>query len=160
VPTEGPVCVLVVEDFEPYRVLIRTLLAKNPAFQIIGEAEDGEHAVDMAQQLTPDVVLMDIGLPELNGLEAARRIRKAVPSAKIVFLTALNDADVVVEAFRLGACGFIAKTHAASHLLPALEAALRCEASVSDCIGQALDEEAARTAVLGAGFCRSLIKLL
>ena len=87
--------ILLVEDFKPYRSLTTTLLSHSPDLKVIGEAEDGSEAVAQAQQLRPDLILMDIGLPKLNGLDAARRIRDVLPSAKIVFLTQVADVDVV-----------------------------------------------------------------
>jgi DNA-binding NarL/FixJ family response regulator len=122
--------VLVVEDFGPCRTFIATLL-ENSAFQIIGEAANGVDGVERAQELKPDVVLMDIGLPGLNGFEAARLISKLVPSTRIVFLTTHTDRDLVDEALMLGGCGYVSKLDATSELLPGLEAAVRGESFVS-----------------------------
>jgi len=116
--------ILLVEDFKPYRSLTATLLSHNPNLKVIGEAEDGSEAVAQAQQLKPDLILMDIGLPKLNGLEAARRIRDVLPSAKIVFLTQVADVDVVKVAFNLGARGYIVKQQAETELLTAIAAVL------------------------------------
>jgi len=116
--------ILLVEDFKPYRSLTATLLSHNPDLKVIGEAEDGSEAVAQAQQLRPDLILMDIGLPKLNGLEAARRMRDVLPSAKIVFLTQVADADVVKVAFNLGARGYIVKQQAETELLIAIAAVL------------------------------------
>jgi DNA-binding NarL/FixJ family response regulator len=77
----------------------------------------------MAEQLHPDLILLDVGLPTLNGIEAARRIRKLSPESKILFLSQESSPDVVQQAFRLGAMGYLAKMHAGIELLPAAEAA-------------------------------------
>jgi two-component system, NarL family, response regulator NreC len=116
--------ILVVEDFKAYRMFVCSLLAENPVWQVVAEVSDGQEAVRKAQQLRPDVVLMDISLPTLNGLEACRRIHELVPSSKIVFLTKETDIDVVEEAHRLGAWGYIAKDRAGTELLPALASVL------------------------------------
>jgi DNA-binding NarL/FixJ family response regulator len=151
--------VLVVEDFDAYRDVVTSLINRQTTFQVIGEAVDGQEAVEKAQLLKPDVVLMDIGLPKLNGLEAARRIKALVPAPRVIFLTAQSDFDVMEEAFRLGASAFILKTQVVSHLLQALEAAFhRCEASISG-NWQGVDEEKVRAAVLAAGCCQSLCVL-
>jgi DNA-binding NarL/FixJ family response regulator len=92
---------------------------------------DGVAAVAAAQTLRPTIILMDIGLPALNGLEAARQIRQTAPTAKIVFLTQETDSDVAKEAFNVGACGYVLKQQAGTELLPALAAALRGERFVS-----------------------------
>src|SRR5215469_6047808 len=97
--------ILLVEDFKPYRSLVLSLLSRNPDLNLTCEVEDGLEAVAQAQQVKPDVILLDISLPRLNGLEAARQISGLVPSAKIVFLTQEMDVDVVKEAFSLGAWG-------------------------------------------------------
>jgi len=117
--------ILLVEDFKPYRDFVTSLLCENPDFRIICEASDGLEAVERAQELKPDLVLMDIGLPKLNGLVAARRIRDLVPSSKVVFLTQETAAEVVNEAVRLGAWGYIVKEKAETELLAGLEAILQ-----------------------------------
>jgi DNA-binding NarL/FixJ family response regulator len=96
-----------------------------PELQIICEARDGPHAVQKAEELTPDLILLDIGLPKMNGLEAARRIRKLAPDSKILFLTQESSADVVREALSLGALGYVVKAHAGTELLPAVQAVLQ-----------------------------------
>jgi DNA-binding NarL/FixJ family response regulator len=114
--------VLVVEDYEPFRRFICSQLGRNPELQIIGEASDGLEAVQKAEELKPDLILLDIGLPTLNGIEAARRIRKLSPESKIIFLSQESSPEIVQEAMSLGAWGYIMKTKAASDLLAAVQA--------------------------------------
>lgn len=116
--------ILLVEDFEPYRDFVKSLLDGNPAWRPICEASDGLVAVEKAQQLNPHLILMDIALPRLDGLEAARRIRELVPSSKIVFLTQETSAEVVREALSLGAWGYIVKQQTGADLLAAVAAIL------------------------------------
>jgi DNA-binding NarL/FixJ family response regulator len=123
--------VLVVDDNEPFRRFVRATLSVRPELQIIGEASDGLEAVQKALELQPGLIVLDIGLPSLNGIEAARRIRKLSPKSKILFLSQESSADVVQEALCLGALGFVTKTHAGSQLLAAVEAVLRNEQFVS-----------------------------
>jgi DNA-binding NarL/FixJ family response regulator len=119
--------VLVVDDHEPFRRFVRTALSVQPELQIIGEACDGLEAVQKAVELQPGLIVLDIGLPSLNGIEAARRIRNLSPNSRILFLSQESYAEVVQEALRLGALGFVIKAHAGSQLLPAVEAVLRNE---------------------------------
>lgn len=116
--------ILLVEDYKPYRSLISSLLSEDHNLELVGEAEDGLEAVEEARQLKPDIILMDIGLPKLNGLAAARRMLDLVPSAKIIFLTQETDADVVKEALNLGARGYVLKQYAEAELLAAIAAVL------------------------------------
>jgi DNA-binding NarL/FixJ family response regulator len=113
--------VLVVDDYKPFRRFIGSTLAKRPELQVVGEASDGLEAVQKAEELQPDLIVLDIGLPTLNGIEAARRIRKLCPECKILFMTQESSADVAQEAFSLGAMGYVVKAHAGSELLTALE---------------------------------------
>jgi DNA-binding NarL/FixJ family response regulator len=117
--------ILVVDDFEPYRHLVVSLLDKNPSLQVVGEASDGLDAVAKARQLRPDLILMDIGLPKLNGLEAARRILRILPESKIVFLTQEISSEFVQAAFELGASGYVIKQQAKKDLSLAVIAVLQ-----------------------------------
>jgi DNA-binding NarL/FixJ family response regulator len=119
--------VLVVDDYEPFRQFVCSTLGKIPGLQVVGQASDGVEAVRKAEELQPDLILMDIGLPSLSGIEAARRIRKLAPMSKILFLSQETSGDVVDEALRLGAPGYIVKAHAGSELLAAVEAVLQGE---------------------------------
>ena len=99
--------------------------------QVLGEASDGLEAVRKAEELNPDLILLDIGLPNLNGIEAQHRLRVRIPGAKVLFLTQDNDSDVVREALSNGAQGYVLKTDAGSELLPAIQAISRGEKFVS-----------------------------
>jgi DNA-binding NarL/FixJ family response regulator len=116
--------VLLVEDFAPFRQFTRSTLKERADLQVIWEVADGLEAVQKAEELKPDLILLDIGLPTLNGIEAARQIRKLAPESKIIFLTQESSADVVQEALGLGAWGYVVKTRAGSNLLAAVEAVL------------------------------------
>ena len=116
--------VLLVENFEPFRRFIRSMLQKRPEFQVICEVSDGLEAVQKAHELKPDLILLDIGLPNLDGLEAANRIRQVAPGAKIIFLTQNSDKDVVRAALSTGAQGYILKTDVGSELLTAVAGVL------------------------------------
>jgi DNA-binding NarL/FixJ family response regulator len=116
--------VLVVDDYQPWRRYVSSEIQKRPGLQVVGEASDGLEAVKKAEELQPDVILLDIGLPYLNGMEAARRVRKLSPMSKILFLSQNYSLDLAAEALSTGASGYIVKSNAASDLLPAVEAAL------------------------------------
>jgi len=114
--------VLVVEDSEPFRRFIRSTLGKRTDLLIAGEVSDGLEAVQKAEELHPNLILLDVGLPNLNGIEAARQICKLSPKSKILFVSQESDADVVQEALRIGALGYVVKRNAGGELLPAVEA--------------------------------------
>ena len=114
--------VLVVEDFAPFWQVIRSTLAERLDVQVIGEASDGLEAVHRAEELKPDLILLDIGLPTLNGIEAARQIRQLCPESKIIFVSQESDADIVQEALSFGALGYVVKTMAGGELLTAIKA--------------------------------------
>jgi len=114
--------VLVAEDYEPFCRFICSVLGKRPELRIVGEVSDGLEAVKKAQELQPDLILLDVGLPTLNGIGAARQIRKLSPESKILFVSQESSSDVVQEALTIGALGYIAKTNTRIELLPAVEA--------------------------------------
>jgi len=110
---------------------VASTLNNQPKLRIIGEAGDGLEAVQIAQQLQPDLILLDIGLPTLDGIEAARRIREVSPKSKVLFVSENRSRDIAEEALRTGACGYVVKAAAASELLPAVEAVLQNKRFVS-----------------------------
>ena len=120
----APVRILVVDDFAPWRLSVRSLLEGHGELLLAGEAADGLEAVQKASELKPDLILLDIGLPGLNGIEAAKQIRQAVPGAKILFLTLNSDPDVARVALDTNAKGYVLKADAGSELWPAIEAVL------------------------------------
>jgi DNA-binding NarL/FixJ family response regulator len=122
--SSSTVRILVVDDYEPFRQFVISTLEKRPGFLIVAEASDGLEAVAKAEELKPDLVLLDIGLPILNGIEAARRIRKIAPESKIIFVSQESSADLVQEALSLGSRGYVVKTSAPRDLLAAVEAVL------------------------------------
>jgi DNA-binding NarL/FixJ family response regulator len=122
--------ILLVDDYEAWRRFVSTTLEKQ-ALQIVGEVTDGLEAVQKAQQLQPDLILLDIGLPTLNGIEVARRIREVSPKSKILFLSENRSWDIVEEALRTGGGGYVVKSDAAGELLPAVEAVLKGNRFVS-----------------------------
>jgi DNA-binding NarL/FixJ family response regulator len=117
--------ILVVDDYEPFRRFLRFKLHSRPELQIVGEALDGLQAVQKAEELQPDLILLDIGLPRLNGIEAANRISRLLPMAKILFVSQENDTDVIAAALSLGGRGYLRKQSANSELLSAVEAVLQ-----------------------------------
>jgi DNA-binding NarL/FixJ family response regulator len=123
--------VLVVDDFEPFRSFVCSTLKQKPEFEVLCELSDGLAAVQKVQELHPDLILLDIGLPLLNGIEAARQIRRLVPKSRIIFLSQESSAAVVREAFGLGANGYVVKKNAGSELLAAVEAVLKDKQFVS-----------------------------
>ena len=123
--------VLVVDDFEPWQRQVIRQIREKPNFKIIGMMADGMEAIQKAEELQPDLVLLDVSLPKLSGIEAARKIRKLVPRAKILFLSASPDPDVVRAAFCAGGAGYVLKSDAASALLPGMEAVLSGKQFVS-----------------------------
>jgi len=122
---------LLVDDYKDWRNQDRSLLQARPEWQVICEASDGSEAVQNAEELKPDLVLLDIGLPKLNGIEAARQIRQLSPSSKIIFLSQDNSLDVVQVALSTGAHGYVYKARAQSDLLPAIDAVLRGKLFIS-----------------------------
>jgi len=114
--------ILIAEDFPAFRRFISSTLGESLDLRVIAEVSDGLEAVQKAAELKPDLILLDIGLPTINGIAAARQIRKLSPESKIIFLSQETSADIVEEALSTGACGYVVKTKAASQLLAVVEA--------------------------------------
>ena len=115
--------ILIADDhtlmLEGYRLMLE------PEFELVGSVEDGHALLNVAQRLKPDIILLDISMPLLNGIDAARQLLKLLPSAKLIFVTMHGDADYVTEAFQAGASGYLLKRAAASELLTAIREALK-----------------------------------
>jgi DNA-binding NarL/FixJ family response regulator len=116
--------VMLVEDFLWFRNFVRSRLEQCPEVGLICEVSDGLKAVEDATSLQPDLIMLDIGLPSLNGIEVARQLRDLAPDSKIIFLSQETSAVLVKEAIALGAWGYVYKSHAEADLLPAIDAAL------------------------------------
>lgn len=111
--------VLVVDDVDDWRRFVSSMLRAEP-FEIVGEASDGLMAVQLAEQMQPTVVLLDIGLPGLDGIKAGAGIRRVAPDAKIVFVSQEFDPDIIRAALQLGAWGYVLKSDAARELVKAI----------------------------------------
>jgi DNA-binding NarL/FixJ family response regulator len=116
--------ILVVDDFEPWRQQICSMLREQPELRVIAEVGDGLEGVQKAQELKPDLILLDVGLPNLDGIKAANRIRQVAPDAKIIFLTQNSDKDIIQAALSTGAKGYVLKTDAGRELFTAVAGVL------------------------------------
>jgi DNA-binding NarL/FixJ family response regulator len=117
--------ILVADDHPVVRHGLRTLLGGHPEWEIIDEAADGLEAVDKADRLKPDVVVLDITMPKMSGLEACRLIRKRVPASEILIVTQHDSPHMMREAIEAGARGYVVKSNASRDLLAAVEAVSR-----------------------------------
>jgi len=122
--------VLVVDDYEPFRRIVVSQLQKQPEL-VIAEASDGFEAVQKAKELQPDLILLDLGLPNLNGIEAARQIRQLSPKSKILFLSEYRSADIAEVALNTGAGGYVVKSDGTRDLSVAVDAVLKGEQFLS-----------------------------
>lgn len=116
--------ILIADDHEIVRGGVRNLVESQPGYVCCGEAKSGREAVRMAEQLQPDVAIVDVTMPEMNGIEAARQILKLCPETKVLVFTVHDAEQVVVEIFRIGAHGYVLKSDAGSQLLQAIECVL------------------------------------
>jgi DNA-binding NarL/FixJ family response regulator len=146
------ITVLLADDHAVVREGLRALLAIEPDIQVVGEAQSGRQAVQMTKKLLPAVVVMDIAMPQLNGLEAARQILKAVPATKVLILSAHRDDEYVDEVIRLGAAGYLIKQTSA-HVLPkAIREASKGKTFFAPAISQRLGDRQQNTRSGAAGW--------
>jgi len=108
--------ILLVDDFKQWRLAVRSILESAPGFRIVGEAGDGVEAVKKVITLIPDIVLLDVGMPLLNGIEAAKIIRQTCPKSKVIFLSQDEDEDVRSAALATGAIAYLLKSTDTCHL--------------------------------------------
>jgi len=123
--------ILIVDDHDVMRENIKSLISKQPNIEVIGEAKDGETAVVLARKLSPDVVLMDINMPKLSGIEAASDILRNNVAARIIILSAHSDKYFVMAGFKVGVSGYVLKTSILEDLIPALRSVMANERYLS-----------------------------
>jgi DNA-binding NarL/FixJ family response regulator len=137
----GPITVLLADDHDILRDGLKALLSMAGDIAVVGEARTGREAVEQAETLTPSVVLMDISMPELDGVEACRRIRAQVPTTQVLFLTMHEAEEYFFRALRAGAAGYVIKRTAAADLLAAVRAVARGESFLSPSMIRALVDD-------------------
>lgn len=125
------ISILIVDDFEPWRHFVVNSLQKVAGVRVVGVAFDGMDALQKAKELQPDLILLDLCLPKLSGLEVAELIAEIVPGCKILFVSDTADADVVQGSFRAGGCGYVLKSDAARDLVAGIDAVLLGQKFVS-----------------------------
>ena len=136
--------VLLVDDHALFRKGLANLLRAEPDFEVVGEAADGQEAIAKAPSLRPDVILMDVRMPRVSGLEATRQILSTLPQTKILMLSMSEDEDAVVEAVKNGAQGYLLKTAKPEELFEGLRGVVRGEAPLSNGLAVKLLREFAR----------------
>jgi NarL family two-component system response regulator LiaR len=135
---------LIADDHPVVRQGLRAFLETQPEIEIVGEAVDGEDAVQQVERLLPDVVLMDIVMPKIDGIQAIRRLREVSPSTQAIVLTSFADDDKIVAAVRAGAAGYLLKDAHPQELLSAIRAVARGEALLAPSIAARLIRELSR----------------
>ncbi len=123
--------ILLADDFAPWRHFVSAILHKEPGWQVVSEVSDGPEAVESAEELAPDIIVLDISLPKLNGIQAARQIRALAPNSKILFLSGYESLDIVEEGLAAGASGYVVKLDAQNELVKAVESIFQGKRFVS-----------------------------
>jgi DNA-binding NarL/FixJ family response regulator len=123
----GTVRILVADDFDLFRNLVTSILKEQTGYHIVGEAADGREAVRRAEELQPDLVVLDMGLPDVRGIEVARRIKICSPNSRILFLTTSNDPEWVFDRVHVASWGHVLKVDVVSELVKAAKAVLSGE---------------------------------
>ena len=133
--------ILLADDHTIVRQGLEKLLEVEPEFRIVGQARNGREAVEMALELTPDVILMDIAMPRLNGIEATRQVKKQLPAAKVVILSMHSHAHYISELFDAGISGYLVKDSTGTDIVDAIHAAVRGETYLSPSISKKLVDD-------------------
>lgn len=136
-----PLRILLVDDHVLFRKGVATVLASRPDIRVVGEASDGSEAIARAQHTKPDIILMDVTMPNCDGLEATRHIKRELPDTKIIILTVSENSSDVFEALRCGAQGYLIKNLKPRQLFDTLESVARGEASFSGVIASKILQE-------------------
>ena len=141
-----PIRVMIVDDQVLFREGIRLLLSVQTDIEVVGEAGDGEEAIKLAAKLRPAVVLMDLQMPRLDGVEATRRLHEMMPECRVIILTTFEDDEFVFEGLRAGATGYLLKDTSAEALVEAIQAAARGEAFIQPSVASKVVAEFTRLA--------------
>ena len=127
--------ILLADDFAIVRQGLRTLLESHAGWTVVAEAEDGEDALEKARELLPDVVIADIGMPRMDGLELTRRLRKVLPGTEVLVVTQHNSKQMMQELMKAGARGYVVKSSVGEDLISAVQAASEHREFVSRAVG-------------------------
>ena len=146
--SRGAARLLVVDDHAFMRVAINAILSRDSALEVVGEAEDGQEAIQRCRELYPDLVLMDVSMPKMNGLEATRKLKAEFPETSVLILTAHADHRLLMDAVKAGAAGYVLKGDHPDHVLGAVRAVLSGETPLDQGLAMELlrrlgEEEAA-----------------
>jgi DNA-binding NarL/FixJ family response regulator len=143
--------ILIADDHEVLRDGVQRLIERQAGWEVCATAITGREAVEKTEKLRPDVVLLDLSMPELNGLEAARQIKRRVPETELLIFTAHETDDVIREAFAAGVKGFVLKSDAASHLIDAIKALSQHQLYFTGVVSSILFDKALRPPLKRAG---------
>jgi DNA-binding NarL/FixJ family response regulator len=155
-----PIRLLIVDDQALFREGLRTLLSVQPAFEVAGEAANGEEALQQTACLHPDVILMDLRMPVMDGVSATRRLKNQFPEARVIALTTFDDEELLFDAFRAGAVAYLLKDVPSSKLFEAIQAAARGEAVLQPAVAARLIAEFSRLANQARPAARALAEPL
>lgn len=150
----GPITVVLADDHNIVREGLRLLLESSGNIQVVGEAENGRQAVQKAKELRPDVIVLDLAMPLLNGMEATRQIVKEVPEVKVLILSSYSDDERVQQLLKSGAIGYLVKQTAATDLITAVHEAKKGNSFLSPSISKRLADNQRQTFVTGGGVAK------
>jgi DNA-binding NarL/FixJ family response regulator len=142
--------ILLVDDQALFREGVRTLLSMESSIEIVGEAANGVEAVDAARTVRPDLVLMDLRMPVMGGVEATRRVRDVSPQSRVLVLTTFQEDEEIFDALRAGACGYLLKDTPSEKLVDAIHAAVRGESVIEPSVAAKVVAEFARLSSIGS----------
>lgn len=145
----NPVRILLTDDQALFREGLRTLLSIEPSIEIAGEAANGVEAIEAARALRPDLILMDLRMPVMGGVEATRRVREASPESRVLVLTTFHEDEEIFDALRAGACGYLLKDTPSARLVEAIHAAVRGESVIEPSVAARVVAEFNRLSSLG-----------